>query len=194
VPPLSSNIPPKVPTSEPPRHYIALTADSPRSRDARAGDQIPRPADSAAILAVDVELLSRSGLCNQQTLQGDFVVNGFVAGTYTTTMVPPFPLVFPAPLSVVYAYLSLSASSLTLGLTPGLPSRRLVSSALAPFRNRALISALWKSPNTVFYIISEEGHAGSPPCVNHSALHSAQTPEHAVLGRLWRSLGPMSPQ
>lgn len=95
-------------------HYIYANGALVKARAVRVGDRL-RLAKGGEAAVVGVEETRERGLYNPQTLQGDIVVGGIVASTYTSAVEPRVAHALLAPVRAVYAWLGLSMVGMEKG-------------------------------------------------------------------------------
>lgn len=107
-----------------PGHYLYVGGALVPAREVRVGDAV-EGGDGGEDVVVAVERVKGVGLFNPQTLQGDVVVGGVRASTYTTAVAPGVAHGLLWPLRVVYEavggytrWLEAGAPSALVGLAP----------------------------------------------------------------------------
>lgn len=97
-----------------PGHYLYINGELSPARSVRQGHEIILGSGIPAIVR-SATLHTEKGLYNPQTLQGDIVVNGVLASTYTTAIEPFAAHASLAPLRAVYRLLGLSSKAFESG-------------------------------------------------------------------------------
>jgi desert hedgehog len=82
-------------------HYIPVDGILLPASSVSAGARL-RLGNGLSEVVTAVRLVSGSGLYNPQTLQGDIVVNGIVASTYTTAVAPPLAHAILSPVRTLF--------------------------------------------------------------------------------------------
>lgn len=95
-------------------HYMYVNGGLSAAENVKTGDDIILANGSVDTVA-DVKEIMSQGLYNPQTIQGDIVVNGVLASTYTKTVNPSTAHAFLAPLRAVYEHIGYSMSALEAG-------------------------------------------------------------------------------
>jgi desert hedgehog len=107
-----------------PGHFVHVNGGLVAAAAVRVGD-IVTAASGATKRIVSVSREPAQGLYNPQTLQGDIVVNGLVASTYTQAVAPALAHALLTPVRAAYSLLGLSTGVLDsgadglAGLAPG---------------------------------------------------------------------------
>lgn len=97
-----------------PSHYLYLNGELGAAKTAKVGDRVEL-ADGRMDIVLNVGLVKGKGLYNPQTIEGDIVVDGVRASTYTKTVEPGFAHAVLAPLRAIYRAVGLSTSALDNG-------------------------------------------------------------------------------
>lgn len=95
-------------------HYLYLNGRLGAASSAKNGDVV-RLANGRTSRIRSVKSVRSTGLYNPQTLDGDIVVNGVVASTYTTAVAPRFAHSLLCPLRLAYKYFDMTTSFLNKG-------------------------------------------------------------------------------
>jgi hypothetical protein len=97
-----------------PGHYIYVNGGLAAAKEVVVGDHIEL-ADGSVDTVAAVSKAVFEGLYNPQTLQGDIVVDGVRASTYTTAVEPAVAHAILSPLRAVYRVLGWSTSAFNDG-------------------------------------------------------------------------------
>lgn len=89
-----------------PGHYLYVNGRLTAARMVKVGDAL-RKGDGDIVTVERVERNLREGLYNPQTIQGDIVVDGIVASTFTTAVEPGLAVAALAPLRSLYSQLGI---------------------------------------------------------------------------------------
>lgn len=85
-----------------PGHLVYINGRAAPLRSVRVGDALDVAADAASSVVTAVSTGTSAGLYNPQTLQGDIVVGGVRASTYTTAVAPGVAGPLLSPLRALY--------------------------------------------------------------------------------------------
>lgn len=97
-----------------PGHYMYVNGALAAAKTIVAGDSVEK-ADGDLTTVKDVTMVTDKGLYNPQTVDGDIIVNGIRASTYTTTFEPTFAHAALAPVRWLYANFGFSTAALDAG-------------------------------------------------------------------------------
>lgn len=95
-------------------HYLYVNGILSAAETLKQGDSVTL-ANGSIDTVISVKEISSQGLYNPQTVQGDIVVNGVLASTYTKTVNPTTAHAFLAPLRMVYESMGYSLSAFEAG-------------------------------------------------------------------------------
>lgn len=84
-------------------HYIYVNGHLIAAREARVGDTLERASGGKTVI-VSIDIVRAKGLYNPQTVDGDIVVDGFRASTYTTAVEPSVAGGLLAPLKALHRF------------------------------------------------------------------------------------------
>lgn len=85
-----------------PGHLVYINGHATPMRSVRVGDALDVAADATSSVVTAVSVGTAAGLYNPQTLQGDIVVGGVRASTYTTAVAPAVARPLLAPVRALY--------------------------------------------------------------------------------------------
>lgn len=95
-------------------HYIYVNDELSAAKTVKVGDRIEL-SDGSLDTVVSVAVVQGKGLYNPQTVEGDVVVDGIRASTYTSSVEPAFAHAVLSPLRALYRVLGWSSSALDNG-------------------------------------------------------------------------------
>lgn len=95
-------------------HYLYLNGRLAAASTAKYGDVVTL-ANGQSSLIDSVKSVKATGLFNPQTLDGDIVVDGIIASTYTTAVEPSLAHSLLCPLRLAYKYFGFATSVFNMG-------------------------------------------------------------------------------